>query len=330
MGGRACPGGRRGRRRRRRGRARRPGHGQQGHGQGGRPAGPSSVSRGVMSHRPTVARDGRLRPGTPAGAVAPGCRSTIRQAPGAARHRPQRGRDDPDPAADRPRDRPQGHPPAHRRRGRGHGHRRGAPPALRPPCRQGLTRRGRGAGRAAPGALRGGDRHHADPTGRGQDDHHHRARPGHGPHRQAGHRRHPPVLDGPDVRDQGRGCRRRLQPGGAVRGVQPPPDRRHARRDRRPQHPVGRRRQPPPPRQRAPISTSTRSRGDGCSTSTTVRCATWSSGSGRPRTGCPVSPDSTSPPPPRSWPSWRCRRRWPTCAGGWAPSSSGSTPTAVR
>ena len=33
------------------------------------------------------------------------------------------------------------------------------------------------------------------------------------PHRQAGHRRHPPVLDGPDVRDQGRRGRRRLQPG---------------------------------------------------------------------------------------------------------------------
>ena len=35
------------------------------------------------------------------------------------------------------------------------------------------------------------------------------------PHRQAGHDRHPPAVDGPDVRHQGRRRRRRLQPGRA-------------------------------------------------------------------------------------------------------------------
>ena len=57
-------------------------------------------------------------------------------------------------------------------------------------------------------------------------------RPGHAPHRQDGHHRHPPALAGPHLRHQGRRGRRRLQPGRAHGAVQPAHDRRHPRRHR--------------------------------------------------------------------------------------------------
>ena len=56
---------------------------------------------------------------------------------------------------------------------------------------------------------------------RGQDDDDPRARPGDAAHRQAGDRRDPPGLDGTDVRHQGGGRRRRLQPGRAFRDAHP-------------------------------------------------------------------------------------------------------------
>ena len=54
-----------------------------------------------------------------------------------------------------------------------------------------------------------------------------------------GRDRRPPAQHGPDLRHQGRGRRRRLLPGRADGGLQPPSDRRHPRRDRRPR-PAGR------------------------------------------------------------------------------------------
>ena len=47
--------------------------------------------------------------------------------------------------------------------------------------------------------------------------------------REACHHLHPPAQPGSDLRDQGRRRGRRLQPGGADGGFQPPPDRRHPR-----------------------------------------------------------------------------------------------------
>ena len=132
----------------------------------------------------------------------------------------------------------------------GDGHRAAPARALRRLGGQGQARRHRGAGRPAAGALRGRLGRHADAAGGGEDDHDGRVGPGLPPHRQEGDDRHPPAVDGPDVRDQGRRGRRRLQPGHPHGAAQPAPHRRLPRRDRGAQ-PAGRHpRQPPPPGQR--------------------------------------------------------------------------------
>ena len=117
--------------------------------------------------------------------------------------------------------------------------------------RQDQARGDRRAGRPAAGEVRRRHRDHADAARRGQDHHHGRARPGDAPHRQAGHHRDPPAVDGPDVRHQGRRRRRRLQPGRADGAAQPAPHRRLPRRHRGPQPALGDGRQPPAPGQRA-------------------------------------------------------------------------------
>ena len=92
---------------------------------------------------------------------------------------------------------------------------------------------------------------HADAARRGQDHDDRRSRAGDAAHRQAVDDRHPPAVDGPDVRDQGRRGRRRLQPGHPDGDAQPAPDRRLPRGDRGAQPAVGDGRQPPAPGQRA-------------------------------------------------------------------------------
>ena len=117
--------------------------------------------------------------------------------------------------------------------------------------------------------------------------------------RPAGHRGDPPVLDGSDVRDQGRGRRRRLQPGRPLRGVQPPSDRGHACGHGGPQHPLGHRGQPPAPWQRA------RSRPPRHLVAPGARRQRPGPAQHRDRTGhgrrtaCPASRVSTSPRRPR-------------------------------
>ena len=93
-------------------------------------------------------------------------------------------------------------------------------------------------------------------------------------HRASGHGRDPAAVDGPDVRDQGRRGRRRLQPGRAHGDAQPAPHRRLPRGHRGAQPALGDAGQPPLPGQRIRASTRTTSPGGACSTSTTARCAT--------------------------------------------------------
>ena len=107
------------------------------------------------------------------------------------------------------------------------------------------------AGRSTQSPLCRGDGRDSHAPGRGEDHHHPGPGPGDAPCGSTGHRGHPPGVHGTDLRDQGRGRRGRLQPGGPVRGAQPAPHRGHARGHRRPQHPVGHGRQPPLPGQRA-------------------------------------------------------------------------------
>ena len=140
--------------------------------------------------------------------------------------------------------------------------------ALRRRRGQGEPGRGRGHGRrrTAPGPLRRGVGHHPHPARRGQDHHHRRAGPGLPAHRAQRHHRHPPAVDGPHLRHQGRRGRGRLQPGGAHGAVQPPPHRRHARRDPRPTTCARPWSTPTSTTATRPASTSTTSRGAGCST----------------------------------------------------------------
>ena len=70
--------------------------------------------------------------------------------------------------------------------------------------------------------------------------------------RAAGHGRDPAAVDGPDVRDQGRRGRRRLQPGRPDGRAQPAPDRRLPRGHRGAQPAVGGAGQPPLPGQQRP------------------------------------------------------------------------------
>ena len=79
------------------------------------------------------------------------------------------------------------------------------------------------------------------PTGRRQDHHHRRAQPGAGraPGEESVHL-HSPAQPGPDVRDQRRRGRRRLQPDHSDGGVQSPSDRRYSRHHRREQSAGGR------------------------------------------------------------------------------------------
>ena len=150
-------------------------------------------------------------------------------------------------AADRPRHRQRSDAQAAHRRGRRDGDRRAPVGAVRRDRRQDQAGRARRAGRRAQGPVRrrlGGD---ADAARRGQDGDHGRPRagvPAHRPHRDRGH---PAAVDGAHLRHQGRGGRRRLQPGGADAGPQPPPDRRLPRRDRGEQPAGGSGRQPPAP-----------------------------------------------------------------------------------
>ena len=126
------------------------------------------------------------------------------------------------PAAHHP-DRPAGRHPA---RGAG---------AVRRRQGQGQAEHPGPPGQAAQRQVHRRDGHHPHAAGRGQD--HHLGRPDAGPGAagQEGLPVHPPAVDGPDVRHQGRGRRRRVQPGHPDGGVQPPPDRRHPRRLHRPQ-----------------------------------------------------------------------------------------------
>ena len=126
--------------------------------------------------------------------------------------------------------------------------RRGRPRPLRQAQGQDPPRRPRPNQGPAEGPLRRRDRHQPDAARGGQDHYHHRALPGLQRPREAGLYRHPPALHGADLRDQGRGRRRRLFAGRPDGGIQPPPDRRYPRRGRRPQ-PDGRgHRRPQAPR----------------------------------------------------------------------------------
>ena len=209
---------------------------------------------------------------------------------------------------ERARDLETGHARArHQDRGRSR-HPRGTARALRRVRGQGEPRCHRGALGSTPGPLRGGHRHHPDPARRGQDDDDPRARPGHAPHLQARHHRHPPSLDGPDLRDQGRRRRRRLQPGRALRGAQPPPHRRHARGDRRAQHPVRHARQPPPSRQRARHRPPQHHVASGARRQRPGPAQPRRRPRHRRGRGARARPASTSPPRPRSWRCSPCRR----------------------
>ena len=107
-------------------------------------------------------------------------------------------------------------------------------------------------------------------------------------HRQAGHGRDPAAVDGPDVRDQGRRGRRRLQPGrarwsvlnlhltGDFHAVTAAHNLLSAVLDN---HLL--------PGQRPAASTRTTSPGAACSTSTTARCATSIVGLGSKMDGIP-------------------------------------------
>ena len=139
---------------------------------------------------------------------------------------------------------------AARRRGRRHGHRVAPAGALRRERRQDQAVGDRRARGPPEGEVRGGLRRHADAAGRGQDHHHRRSRAGAVRDRAAGHGRDPAAVDGPDVRDQGRRGRRRLQPGRPDGHPQPAPDRRLPRGHRGAQPAVGGAGQPPVPGQR--------------------------------------------------------------------------------
>ena len=89
-----------------------------------------------------------------------------------------------------------------------------------------------------------GHRDQPDAGRRGQDDHHRRPRRRAEPHRQEGDRLHPRGLARPEFRHQGRRCRRRLCPGRADGGHEPPFHRRLPRHHHRPQPAVGADRQP--------------------------------------------------------------------------------------
>ena len=160
----------------------------------------------------------------------------------------RRGRDHG--AAVRPRDRPRCHLAATTRRGGRYGARRRGAAPLRRRRGQGQALRRRRTRRAPAGQVRSRDRHHPDPTRRGQDDGDHRPRPGHVAHRALGDREHPSALHGAHIRHQGWGGRRRLQPSRAHGADEPAPDGRLPRGDRRQQHARRPRRQPPLPGQR--------------------------------------------------------------------------------
>ena len=106
-------------------------------------------------------------------------------------------------------------------------------------------------GRATARQVRRRHRDHPDAARRGQVDDDGRPRPGAQPDRPEGVGEHPPAIARPGVRDQGWGCRWRLQPGHPDGGLQPPSDRRRPRHRRRAQ--PGRRfpRQQPPPQEPA-------------------------------------------------------------------------------
>ena len=87
-------------------------------------------------------------------------------------------------------------------------------------------------------------RGHADHRRRGQDDHHGRPRRRAQPHRQEGRHLPPRAVARPVLRHEGRGGRRRLQPGDPDGGHQPPFHRRLRRDRRRQQPPRGDGRQP--------------------------------------------------------------------------------------
>ena len=152
----------------------------------------------------------------------------------------------------RPRDRPFGQAaPDHRRRPRPRDRRRRAR-AVRPDQGEGDARGDRPArGGASARQVRRRHRDHPDAAGRGQVDDLGRARPGPQRHRQEGRGQHPPAVARTGLRDQGRGGRRRLQPGHPDGGLQPPPDRRRPRHRGRAQPRRGVPRQQPPPQEPA-------------------------------------------------------------------------------
>ena len=157
------------------------------------------------------------------------------------------------------------------------------------------------------------------PPRRGQVDDHRRPRPGAQPDR-------PQARSTSASRRLGRssgsraGRRRWLQPGHPDGGLQPPPDRRRPR-DRRGAQP-GRRvhRQQPPPQEparhrpaRDPLAARRRHQ--------RPRAAPRVIGLGGREDGVPARPSSSSPSPPRSWPSSRSRPTCSTCG----PGSGGSS-----
>ena len=126
-------------------------------------------------------------------------------------------------------DHPRGPPGRHHASGTG---------ALRQRRGQGPPQPPGTAGRGAQRQVHRRDGHHPHPTGRGQDDHLGWTDAGTGQAQEARLPVHPPAVDGADFRHQGRGRRRRLQPGNTHGGVQPSPYRRHTRRLDR-QQPAG-------------------------------------------------------------------------------------------
>jgi hypothetical protein len=139
----------------------------------------------------------------------------------------------------KPRDHPGGRHASGGRAGSG----RRPPPrgdrAVRPVQGEGRPVGARPHGRESRRSHRGGHRGHADVRGGGQDHHLGRPGPGDGAGGGPGDAVSPRALDGPGLRRQGRGDRRRPGPAGAHGGHQPPLHRGLPRGRRGPQ-PAGR------------------------------------------------------------------------------------------
>ena len=166
-----------------------------------------ALGRSAVCHRRHISRSGPLDPNP----------LELRHVQPAATH------------GERPRDRPHRQTQADQRRGAGPRPRRRRGHPLRRLQGEDPSRCPAPDRRQSHGQVRGRHRHHSNPARRGQDDHHGRAGPGSRCPRAQGDRLHPTAEHGPDVRDQGRRGRWRVQPGRPDGRVQPPSHRRHAR-----------------------------------------------------------------------------------------------------